>query len=449
MPSEGNDGDGGDEQNTRSSVFGRLGGRWSLGRSSERKWSVMGRRGVLERLAALGATGATLPELSRLAQAATDDPGSEVPYVAGYKVDDVDALRRDQADADVEKETMVETVPRERWNRVKAAHRASRGLTRALRNRLDVPFVSAGVTTDDAGRKEVLVTRRRPADVARADLPTDFGAVREALPDAVSATVGKGRDATTLSNIPVRASEWSMRHHDYEGEYRPVPGGCKMQGGTGIGTFAQPVHNESQNRTEMLTAGHVVDDGNDVWQPQSNCGFFTCDDPIGSISTYEFLHNDTSFDVDGDGDDDDVLLASVDAGTCDLNTGVSHTYRLAATSAGDYWADIIGIWTFDSIEMAEDDGASVNLQGYVSGLSFGDIMYTDSANGWFVDTADSQQGDSGGPFYHYDGNGEVISVGVVSAGVDTSGDGNFDDGTSGNAITKIFDRLDLRFHAGF
>lgn len=452
MVMSGRDSDDGNENgggNDRKGFLGRLGDSLTPGRSPARKWSVMGRRGVLKRLAALGATGATLPELSRLAQGATEDPGSEVPYVAGYRVDDVDALRRDGADADVGKETMVETVPRERWVRVKAAQKASRAVTRSLRSSFDAPLVGAGVTTNDAGRKEVLVTRRRPADVDPADLPTDLGAVRDALPDAVSATVGSGRDAATVTDIPVRAEDWSLEFHDFDGEYRPVPGGCKMQGGTGVGTFTQPVYNEDQGRTEMLTAGHVVDDGSDVWQPESNCGLFTCDPTIGTISTHEFNHNDTTIDVDGDGDGDDVLLTSVDGGTCDLDSDVDSTYQLAEADADQYWADVTGIWTWDSIEMAEDDGTSVNLQGYVSGLSFGDIMYTDSANEWFVDTAASQSGDSGGPFYHYEGNSEVTTVGVVSAGVDTDGDDTFDDGTSGNGITKIFDHLNLRFHVGF
>lgn len=405
----------------------------------------MGRRGVLKSLAAIGLSGPAMDELSKKAQAATDDPGSEVPYVAAYEVADKAALQNGEP---VEMEAVVETMPRGRWVRIKAPHDASLKLYRSIHARFDAPFVSTGVSTNSDGRKEIVVTRRLPESIDGAGLPTEFDELRDWLPSTVSGTVGNGDEAKTLSDIPVRTAEWSLRPHYADGEYRPIPGGCKMQADTDIGTFTQPVYNESNGSVEMLSAGHVMQgDEGDVWQPDANCGVFSCDPTIGSVTQAQFNYNDTYIDVDDDGDGDDVILTNVDAGTCSLKSDIGYKYALADDSGG-YRKDITGFWTWTQIEDAEDTSTNVPTQGHVTGIVGGNVIHTDSANGWFVTDGATQSGDSGGPFYYDENSSEVSTVGVVSAGVDTDDDGSYDDGTSGNSMGQIFDKLNLRFAAG-
>jgi hypothetical protein len=193
--------DGGKRSSNVPSILGRF---RSAGRTPERKWSVMGRRGVLKSLAALGLSGPAMDELAQQAQAATDGPTSEVPYVAAYQVADKETLRNGDP---VEMEEVIETMPRERWVRIKAPHDASRRLYRSIHARFDAPFVSTGVQTDSTGRKEVVVTRRLPENVDEATLPTDFETLRDALPATISGSVGEGKEAKTLTDIPVRAEE--------------------------------------------------------------------------------------------------------------------------------------------------------------------------------------------------------------------------------------------------
>jgi hypothetical protein len=221
-----------------------------------------------------------------------------------------------------------------------------------------------------------------------------------------------------------------------------------MQADNDIGTFTQPVYNESNGNVEMLSAGHVMTgDGGKVWQPEANCGVFTCDPTIGSVTQAQNNSNDTYIDVDDDGDGDDVILTNVDAGTCSLNSDTSYKYALADDSGG-YRKDITGFWTWTQIENAEDTSTNAPIQGHVSGIVGGNVTHTDSANGWSVTDSATQGGDSGGPFYHDENSSEVSTVGVVSAGVDTDGDGSYDDGTSGNSMGQIFDKLNLRFAQG-
>lgn len=442
----GEDSEQSDGSGKRSSSIASILGRFrSQGRSPDRKWSVMGRRGVLKSLAAIGLSGPAMDELAQKAQAATDDPTSEVPYVAAYEAADKDALQRGEP---VEMEEVVRTMSRERWVRIKASSKASRGLYRSIHARFDAPFVSTGVRTGSDGRKEVVVTRRLPENVDESSLPTAFDDLRDWLPATVSGTVGTGKEARTRSDIPVRAEEWSLRPHYADGEYRPVPGGCKMQADNSVGTFAQPVYNENNSSMEMLSAGHVMEgDNGEVWQPESNCGWVSCDPTIGSVTQAQNNYNDTSIDVDDDGDGDNVILTNVDAGTCSLNSDTSYKYALADDSGG-YRKDIVSFWTWTQIEDAEDTTTDVPFQGHTSGIIDGNVIHTDSANGWFVTDATSQDGDSGGPFYHDKNSSEVSTVGVVSAGVDIDGDGNADDGTSGNSMGQIFDELGLRFTIG-
>lgn len=409
--------------------------------TTDSPWTSSTRRRLLQ---GVGAAGVSLTGVGTTVGTPGGGGDDEVEYTAGYRVPGGAVGQPDPSDRP-ELVEVRERVSRRRWERVKTAHDAARRVRTRLKNKFDLPATSAGVTRGDGGQLEVTVLRGVPAGADDSDFPVPFRDLAAAVPDEARGVVD-GPGGTVERTLQVNSAKWFLSGNYADQEYRPVPGGCETQVASGLGTTAQPVWNADSDEYQLLTAGHLFDSNSDsAWQPEKSCGLLSCDSPIGSAGQYELNDNNTTIDVNGDGVDDDVLLTSVDGGTISPDSDIDTSYHLA-NDAGGTAEDILGHWSFDKIEMEQDAGTFITFQGRTSGRRSGDIIYTDSANGWVVCEVTSQNGDSGGPFYYANADGDVDTIGVLSAGVDYDDDGgDYDDATSFNAMSKIYDRLNLQF----
>lgn len=418
-------------------------------RRFEHKLSGMGRRRFLKTMSALGLSGAGIEYLTKDAVAeATGNPKDEVPFTAQIRLKNPERLKGGHPGEHLEMEPVIETMPRDRWVRIESAHKASKRLYRTLQQRFDDNSITVGVVTGDSGNKKLLVTRERLKHVPISDQSVQSDEIKAALPSTVSETVGNGKYEKSMTGMSVSFEEVGHEYFDYYSyDYNDTvgtPGGCEIEAVNlntnkgSIGTVAQPVYNKDSSSYELLTAGHVLESRNKVYQPLYNGG-----DLLGKTQKVQNQGSPTTGDINGDGKTDYYKPTNVDAGTFSTS---DYRYNLAGNGGStDYDAQITGYWTWNKIKSEEDTGWQVTKQGTKTRRTSGDIFYTDSNRKWFATHATGDHGDSGGIIYRKDASGTANTAGVLSTGVDLGNDGDFD-GVAGNSFDHILDSLNLWFN---
>lgn len=416
---------------------------------STQSWLDKSRREILGATAGTGVSLIGLHETTRIGAARSDSGKDAVDYTAEYRVRD-GPIGVPSPDNRPEMVEVRKTASKDRWARVKAAHNAARRLHQSLQNRFDIPTTSVGVLKEDRqGELQVTVLRALPKGADESKLPTSFDEIRRAVPDQIRGAANTP-DGTAERAFDTNTKKWSLNPHYADGPFRPIPGGCKIEADVDTppleGTATQPVWSEDLGEYQMLTAGHVVDNrGKDVWQPGADCAASECNSPVGTIYQYEWDTTEKIIDVNGDGDPDQVIVTNLDAGTVSLETDTNYSYHIAADGGGND-EDIVGYWSFDEIQMAQENNQFIEVQGYISGRKSGRIMYTDSTYGWVVCDVSLNNGDSGGPYFNVGADNNAAMIGTHSSGVDYSNDeGSFDDAASFNAIGPILNGLNLSF----
>jgi hypothetical protein len=247
----------------------------------------MGRRRFLTTLGKLGLSAGTLSHLTADALAnVTSDPSDEVPRLDKLKHANHEAVER--GDDPPEKEAVYYTIPRDEWVVVETAHNAAerleaafeRRIASAVDNSLDDPTANLkfGVTTITSGhtrKKAVVVEYRRfisQDGTVVGEPDVGFEWVREHAPDTVTGSVGSGDQQEIRSDIPVVVRQRTVDQQAYyDGEYRPVPGGCQIQDGydTEFGTVCTPAWDNDNGEYVMVTVGHLVEGERDhlIYQP--------------------------------------------------------------------------------------------------------------------------------------------------------------------------------------
>jgi len=264
----------------------------------------------------------------------------------------------------------------------------------------------------------------RSGETVKPNVPAEK--INEELPSKVSGTAGKGDNAVTVRGIPVTIEKVTQKLQDtwYNDEYRPVPGGCRMEcEKEGPGTTCTPAYDGDINEYVIVTAGHLIEDedpGYKVMQP---------DDPNSSSigkSDNAFFHDD------------------FDAATVDLKNGVDFKYGFADEPSGYVNnEEIYGTIAWTSIkDMEGNTSYKLTKQGMNTGREDGYIVWASDTNKIFETTAYTLSGDSGGPHFNIDGDKALIA-GVHNYGEDTDGDGSFDDRAGATAMETVNNTFNL------
>lgn len=364
----------------------------------------------MKTLAGIGISGSSLRYLTkdRLVQL-TDHPGDEVPVLARLEISDErnPTVRGRPDERPPEREHVYRTVPRDEWVRVEAAHQANERIASMLDRLPGADRVYSVVTTrsDTTGdrkaievRYPTLTTRRH--DGVRETIEPDVAldAVRQHIPDAVDGTVGSGRHAETVGDIPVYLEREQLEEQAYyDEEYDPIPGGCQFKrsryewGGCTLGTLA---FDADAFKFVVVTAGHCIDDhlGETMYQPG---GWGT-----GFGEPYEVIN-------------DDVGDKKNDAGTIDFrHTDRAKTYGIASDGGGTDF-DIKGVIPADELKHREgEDDWKVNHQGKRTGRQTGYVesAATERKLGYVeLGGISTDDGDSGGPYFRVESDGAYIA----------------------------------------
>lgn len=378
-----------------------------MSRDTTRDLRKMGRRNFVKKLAGFGLSGTVLREMTQEdLEGLTDHPKDEVPIAVAHRHTNHDAVERDGARP--ERRTAFDTIPRDEWIRYEAAHRAAADVSRRLRGFDDrtARFTNAGVFTPK-DRDDVLVEVSYDVIDVGPDGEGTIGpaasreTVIDGLPDAVDREVGKGRHAQVVEDIPVRVTRQRYRldtHTDdpdhYEARYRPVPGGAHVTDGAGGScTTCSPAYDLDTGRTVLITAGHCLDEGEQMYQPATHWWY---DNVVGACQ-------DSMYDRDYPSRFDAATVATSDADT---------TYRLA-DDGGGYRADIQGTvpWDFLKyryVDVLDQQGASIGTATRMIRKTYPHDVSWDTDYRTVELYGDSYGGDSGGPYFESDDDGGAL-----------------------------------------
>ena len=398
----------------------------------------MGRRRFIGLLSSLGLSATSLRYMSKDAAAATtSNPKEEVPYVAEIKIKDAEKYADELPNKPLPTEPIVETVPRDRWVRVKAATNAAERLQRSLEKQ-GISSVMVTVGVNKSGNREIVVEHRTSylpkvnhSEVNGTKHPETIELVphrpnvsaddlRSSLPESTSGIAGSGENAVKVSDIPVRVVEKDMKLIAYFNErYRPVAAGSQVEVYPDFspyqtrGTNCSPFYSNYTGERQMVTAGHNFDRADDdryyknVQQPAKNY--------TGSPDNYVGSRSAVTFDGTPEG---------YDAGTWTPESGIGLTNSLAQDGGGTR-KTIGGIITRSKIENeAGNSSWTIKKQGRTTGIKSG---YVESMvpNRKYRTTCNGSGGDSGGPFYHVKSDGKAYIAGMVTAatldGTETEG----------------------------
>ncbi|UPM44543.1 S1 family peptidase [Halocatena salina] len=364
------------------------------------KFHLMSRRRMMKSLATLGISGSALEYMSHEALAkTTDNPGDEIPRLYGVRTTNREEFLN--GNASLKREPKYYTIPRDQWIRTETAFDAAKRIRKKFE---DIDGIRVGVQANQSRRGnpdlEVSVSHRtvEGQSETRITPDIDFNELEDRIPPKAKGAVGQGKHKTTREQIPVVAKKKTLKEQaHYDSTYRPVPGGCEVVAGNAYGTIGTPAVDRTHNQQTLVTAGHVVNGGSvsSVYQPQGGS-------KIGS---------------GGRG----IANGTKDCGTIDLASGTSNRYKLA-DYYGDYKPEIVvGTLGRDRINDMASTADYLNLQGrtsgpassYITAVDYYDIEVSYNLDG----------GDSGGPYYDFDGD-YIYIAGIHAWGVGNNSRGN-------------------------
>lgn len=389
----------------------------------------MGRRRFVKTLSGLGVSAYTLKYASQEALAKqADDVDNEVPYIRALVKTDSDKIER---------EPVYGTIARDKWNRINTAENASQRLLEKLSKKFDAQHIAVGVSPPSVGKHNswnITVSRRvneksgtGAESIQSAKGPSfSLDQLKDEVPAETSGKVELEQVSEHVEGIQVEVRDEIRREQYYDGEYRPVPGGCDINSGT-TGFRASE---GSTGNFVMVTAGHVLNSINEdssgkVYQPS---GLLINGDHVGNVGSSQY-GDDGQEAIWRQDDSSDVT----DFGYYEIANGYGVTDKLASDSEGEYTNQVDGIVTWDWIKN-EGYASDVYRQGSETGKKVGSIVNHENGRGQksFWNSANSERGDSGGVHYAKV-DGDTCVVGCHAWGVEVDGETQ----SGGNSAEKI------------
>ena len=254
--------------------------------------------------------------------------------------------------------------------------------------------------------------------------------LKEALPDTVAGTAGKGQYQRTVDQIPVKIETERMSIDDtgpgdhYNYDYRPVPAGSNLVYDNDNGYYGSgctTAYNDDASKYDLVSAGHI-------------------------ISTEKMYQNEVESDEkigarrDNKVNDPDTADPAFDAGVIDLES--DYTYKFAGDNGDDdYWDDrqVFGIVGRDKLKDNENSSFTIYKRGAKTGMKSGDLGDVYNDDHAFDTAADRDGGDSGGPHFtrEYNNNHDIWEVYI--AGVHYAGGSN-------HARATMMDEVESRYN---
>jgi len=367
------------------------------------KLKRMGRRRFLRTLAALGVSGPALRASSQEAIAELNyDPGDEVLRVAGWTHTNHKDVKQG---AFPEREPIYYTIPRKKWVTVETADNAARALENKLRKKLGPDGISVGVeiVSDKGQDKRGIVVEHvsvKHPDGSTFEPGISFDNLTESVPSYVDGTAGKGtKYETTIDQIPVKVKKITeipeVKGEYYTNKYDHIPGGCyhetdPVAGYTTYGTVGTPAKKKSNNDPVLIASGHNFDHNND-----------------GTLDASELHQPEAGDDLDFVGWVDEANAdPDLDWAMVGFDSGRAIEWDMAADAGGYKNHEINGIRSRQYLN--DNMGMDLKKQGTKTGTQIGAVRKLGSTWVKIDDAADSQKGDSGGPYYdttteYYDG----------------------------------------------
>jgi len=398
----------------------------------------MGRRRFIKTAAAIGVPASTLQLGSQEALASEiGDPSKEVSYVHRMKV------QTDSNGRPIGRKPIYKTITRDRWAVIEASRRAKHRIKAILKTRFQgitsVTPLSVEHTNSPIGYAISVRTSEISGTPTTNDNQSAADAIKSALPETVTVSVGKGKWKRTVQDIPVLFEEDTADAsttdvtttstcktkdiNEYSTDWDGVPGGCALNGYSGgIASGCSSFYNTDKDTYQLVTAGHVVQPTPSEWG-----------NPTLS-STDGFVEQRIE-----DGVNDFALLGKYPETT--IETGIRND-RYAYT---DY--NVYGSLTDYAIEEDYAKGTKTAIyQGVKSGRQTADVQqvrYNDTGE------SDSQvqftqkqvyHGDSGGVIFDESSDGE----GAYIMGIINTCFGNYGDG--GSTAATMEDHFPGYFH---
>ncbi len=392
------------------------------------KLGRMGKRRFIKTLSSIGVSGSAIRYLSQdgLAET-TSDPTEEVPMLSRLRHTNHDDVENGEAP---DREPVYFTLPRDEWANIKATENAAVEISERIASESTLPDLPVGFEQIVEGQqsKTAVVVDYPTADASLMDevnsVDTGIQLVRDFLPTSVSSTAASGEFSVVVDDIPVRVKEDpSSQLQAFDSKYRPVPGGCSWSQSnySRVGcTLGTPAYKSGQGY-KLVTAGHCTNGvGTGVHQPYDT---YVSDSLIGNVE--ESVGEDLK----------DTEVTAFDACYLDTNSQASVEYKLAASGSDSYQdSPVMGAWAYDQIVAWEGETEEITLQGSSSGRSSGAVNKVYPKSGNYAITVESEEGDSGGPHYREDSDGNLLIAGIHN-GVNDSG-----------AVATAMDDIETRFN---
>lgn len=350
----------------------------------------------------------------------TDNPRKEVPILVGKR-----HTYPEGHNSKPEVEPVHKTISYDRYAKIQAGLNASERLKQEIPEINGDNNISVGIQFNSSSKQNVDIDvfvrhidrkkRMFGTDKIKIERPSiSFDKIESLVPSHASGTVGDGQYKREYSNIPVKTEKVTEEEQAFDQSYRPVPGGCKVE--TSIlgyyGTLTYSMYDLDYKRRMLLTSGHVVDGVGGCYQPVYGSS-------IGNAVNSKCIVED-GFHA---GIIDTIDVANQYPGLAN-GSGGTRNWTLAGTRS---WEWIIN----------EGYHTSYNQQGVSSGITTGTTYSVEnSSQEKFSTNIETQQGDSGGPYYEYN-SGEYWLIGLHNWGAANR------PGGIGNGIHQVENRLNL------
>lgn len=376
------------------------------------------RRKVIKTIGAVGLAGATLNSLTTTASGKSSSPPDRVSIPMRHEHNNHEEMLEG---AEPERKTIYQDIPYRDWVRNKSRADAAERVLNRIDAKYGGDFYAVGVTRSVESQSSTSIVE---IDFYEDQTNITYDEFSDAVPASINGQAGKGENAETVEDIPVKIRKESANWTFYDYTYTPMPGGCASEYTKtgGIFTICSPCYSYSSGQYHLLHHGHTLDEAIDIDQYKSSKAGYTWDVLATDKKGFDAGHSNI-YDADRD-----------------------YIYKIAEDSKDSYKSgDIGGVWAADNIENRanDSDGRDMSQQGFRTGFDRDEITkvyYEDIDNDGsaepvkFRSKVDVGTGDSGGP--HYDspvgGSGQYIG-GIQSV--------EFSDGDAGATIAATAENV--------
>jgi hypothetical protein len=324
----------------------------------------------------------------------TEDPKDEVPRLRYLR-----HKNDKQPNEEPVREPVYETIPYDRWERIKATNEAMRKIKRDLGSKTDTNLIDVDVVHDGKTRSVGVLYKIKERDGEINSPEVNFSNLTGEIADEVTVELKNG---STVEGIPVKVKKKEIIEQDvsceydvnrYTEYYEDIPGGCNIGSNYRCATMCTPAYDNSSDKDVLISAAHnffgpeYEDFSSTAWQPNpANYGGGNGSALAGEVTDYVYWR-------DGDSGKRDAARIELDF-TRDVK------YRLADDGGGYKNESVGGIVFSDTIEDKMGDSSyKLTRQGSNSGTGKGMITNYDPDDKEFKIDVTSKKGDSGGPVF--------------------------------------------------